>query len=247
MAGHLYLSGILRLLPRVRIPPMPAILDVGCGTGINLFESARRFAPARLLCGIDISPGMVEVARTKAASLGIPAHFTVGDAEWLPYADDQFDLVICNSVLHWFRDRSAAVREMARVLRPGGQLLLICAAAPGFGEWFDLMDALVRSVKGGPAQRSLPPLPTPVEVAGMLSAGGFRVDHLVNPSHVQRVTDFPRFVRLMSTVAPHWAADLSPAEQEQLEQMAVTVMRTGWPGGFPSTWAAIEAVATRAT
>ncbi len=102
LAGHLYLSSIRKLLPRVVLPPIPAILDVGCGTGINLLEAARWFSPTRLLCGIDISPGMVEVASRKAAALGLNAGFAVGDAEHLPYPDNTFDLVICNSVLHWF-------------------------------------------------------------------------------------------------------------------------------------------------
>lgn len=102
LAGHLYLTGIRRLLPRVRVAPGPAVLDVGCGTGVNLLEAARQFAPTSLLCGIDISPGMVEVARAKAGALGLPADIRVGDAEQLPFPDTTFDLVICNSVLHWF-------------------------------------------------------------------------------------------------------------------------------------------------
>ena len=113
LAGHLYLTGIRRLLPRVRIAPGAAILDVGCGTGVNLLEAARWFAPTGKLCGIDISPGMVAVAQSKAGLLGLPAQFRVGDAERLPYSDAEFDLVICNSVLQWFDSlsRSADLEE----------------------------------------------------------------------------------------------------------------------------------------
>lgn len=244
LVGHLYAMGIRRLLPRLRVPPMAAILDVGCGTGVNMLEAARWFAPTRQLCGIDISPGMVEVAAAKAAALGVPAQFTVGDAERLPYDDGQFDLVICNSVLHWFRDRDAAVREMQRVLKPGGQVAIIGAATPGFQEWFGLIDGLVRTTLGRATPPTLPALPTAAEVAALLLKNGFLIEHLANPVHAQRITDAPGFVRLMSTVAPHWAADLTPEEQARLELLATTAVGS-WPGGFPNTWSAVEAVGSR--
>lgn len=245
LAGHMYLTGIRRLLPRVRVPPMPAILDVGSGTGVNLLEAARWFAPARLLCGIDISEGMVAVARAKAAALGVPAQFVVGDAERLPYPDGIFDLVICNSVLHWFRDKGAALREMHRVLRPGGQLVLLCAVAPGFGEWFVLVDGLLRAVKGSGAPPAVPILPTGVEVRNLMAGTGFLLEHVANPIQLHHITHVEPFVQLMSTVAPHPTADLSPEEEAQFERLVAAAMRTGWPAGFPNTWAAFEAVATR--
>lgn len=245
LAGHLYVTGIRRLLPRVRVAPMPAILDVGCGTGVNLLEAARWFAPAHMLCGIDISPGMVEVARSKAAALGVPAEIRVGDAERLPYPDCQFDLVLCNSVLHWFKDRPAAVREMSRVLRPGGQVLIICAAAAGFREWFAFTRAL-RQLAGLPDDPTLDPhLPTVGEVGGLMHEAGLAVEHLANPVQMQHITDYPGFIRLMTTVAPHWTADLSPEAQHMLEQLAMRLMQTNFPGGFPNTWAAVEAVGTK--
>ncbi|HWI65657.1 MAG TPA: class I SAM-dependent methyltransferase [Symbiobacteriaceae bacterium] len=245
LAGHLYLTGIRRLLPRARIAPGSAILDVGCGTGVNLLEAARWFAPARRLCGIDISPGMVAVARAKAEGLGVNAEFRVGDAEHLPYGDGEFDLVICNSVLHWFKDRAAAVREMRRVLRPGGQVMLICAAKPGFTEWFEFTDQLRQAAGMAPDPSLIPNLPSAVEVGEYMQAAGLAVEHLANPVQLQPVTDYEGFIRLMSTVAPLWTADLSPETQALLEQLAARMMRILYPGSFPNTWAAIEAVGTR--
>lgn len=245
LAGHLYLMGIRRLLPRVRVAPMPAILDVGCGTGVNLLEAARWFAPASRLCGIDISPGMVAVASGKAQAMGVPAEFAVGDAERLPYPDAEFDLVICNSVLHWFKDRGAAVREMERVLKPGGQALIICAAKPGFGEWFAFTDQLRQLAGMAPDPTLTPDLPTAAEVAGHMHAAGLALEHLANPVQLQHITDQEGFIRLMSTVAPLWTADLPTEAQMLLEQLATRLMCTLYPGGFPSTWAAIEAVGRR--
>jgi ubiquinone/menaquinone biosynthesis C-methylase UbiE len=242
LAGHMYLAGIRRLLPRATVPLMPAILDVGCGTGVNLLEAARWFAPARLLCGIDLAPGMAAVARAKAAAAGVPAQITVGDAEQLPYADRTFDLVLCNSVLHWFKDRRQALCEMHRVLRPGGQLLLIGAVAPAFQEWFALVDGLMHASTGSKPLSQIPPLPTAAEVAGHLQAAGFVLEHFANPMHRQTIAEPEPFVRLMATVAPHWTADLSPEGQLALEGLAAQTMRLAWPGGFPNTLAAVEAV-----
>lgn len=241
----MYLAGIQRLLPFVRVPPMPAILDVGCGTGLNLIEAARRFRPARLLAGIDISPGMVARAQAKTAALGLPAQIIQGDAEQLPYPSGLFDLVICNSVFHWFKDRPRAMREMARVLRPGGQLVLITATAPGFGEWFGLIDALGRYTLGDAYAPSVPDLPTGTEVGGYMALAGLVVKRIRNPVSHMPVLDPASFVQVMSVIAPQWAADLPDEAIARLQQIAVGLMRTGWPTGFPVTWSAVEAIGVK--
>jgi ubiquinone/menaquinone biosynthesis C-methylase UbiE len=245
LAGHLYATGVRRLLPRLRMVPMPAILDVGSGTGINLIEAARWFGPTQLLCGIDISPGMVEVARTKAATLGLPAQFVAGDAEQLPYPNGLFDIVINNSVFHWFADKNRALSEMRRVLRPGGQLILICASTPAFAEWFSLVDRVAQGIVGPTDSTATPILPTAAEVVGLLQSHGFLLEHVATPVKRERVHNPVSFVRLMSTVAPHWTADLTPAAAAQTEQAVLALMRRAGPFGFSTTWAAVEAVGTR--
>lgn len=244
-AGPMYLAGLWRLLPYVRPVPVPAVLDVGCGTGINLLEMARVLGPCRLLVGVDLSPGMVEVARLKAAATGIPALFMVADGESLPFPDQTFDFVVCNSVLHWLEDRARAVAEFARVLRPGGQLLLSCAAQPGFGEWTAVVQAALSATAGGWAPPPLPVLPTPPEVAGCLSAAGLVPDyfyHLVQPV---RVKDPLSFSRMMACVAPSWVANLDREAKEQTIQASAQLMHALGPAGFPCTWASVEVVATK--
>jgi ubiquinone/menaquinone biosynthesis C-methylase UbiE len=245
LAGQLYINGIRRLLPRLRVRRGAAVLDVGSGTGLNLLEAASWLAPTRLLCGIDIAPGMVAVAQEKASRLGVPAQFTVGDAEQLPYPDGLFDLVICNSVFHWFADRQKAMREIARVLRPGGQVALICASQPAFNEWFHLIDAIMGQVTGGRARSAVPSLPGAPEVAACATGASLVIDHLMNPIFQDVVHEPDRFVHLMTTVAPQWAADLTPTEQAQVEATAANLMRAGWPQGFPVSWAATELIATK--
>lgn len=245
MAGHGYLMGIRRLLPLVKPGPNPAILDVGCGTGLNLFEAARWFGPAGLLVGVDLSPGMVAVAAAKARHLGLPAYILQGDAEQLPFPDGSFDLILCNSVFHWFRNRPAAMCEMARVLKPGGYLALIAATAPGFREWFLLIDQVIRATLGPSHASPIPELPTAGEVAGLIQSAGLAVQHVQNLIQRTPVLEPMPFVQLMSVIAPTWSGELPDEVVARLQLAAARVMSIGWPGGFTVTWSAVEAVARK--
>lgn len=104
------------------------VLDVGTGTG----HTALAFAPhVGEVVGIDFTRGMLEEARRLAKEQGAPnVRFDEGDALALPYADDAFDLVTCRVCAHHFTDAARSVREVARVLRPGGFFLLVDSMAP---------------------------------------------------------------------------------------------------------------------
>lgn len=98
------------------------VLDVGCGQGMDLAQYAIAGAIAT---GIDLTPRHVELARAHVAALGLDATVVLGDAERLPFADQSFDQVSSNGVLHHTPDIEAALREICRVLRPGGQARII--------------------------------------------------------------------------------------------------------------------------
>jgi ubiquinone/menaquinone biosynthesis C-methylase UbiE len=87
------------------------VLEVGCGTGLIL---ARLQTIASRVAGVDLSPGMLEKARAR----GLPV--TEGDATRLPFPDASFDAAVCFKVLAHIQDPAAAIREMCRVVRPGG-------------------------------------------------------------------------------------------------------------------------------
>ena len=97
------------------------ILDIGCGDGALVRALAARGAAA---VGVDPDPAMLAVARKRAAEADIPATFLEGRAESLPFPDASFDAVTAMTVLCFVPDAKGAVREMARVLRPGGRLVL---------------------------------------------------------------------------------------------------------------------------
>ena len=98
------------------------VLEVAIGTGRNL-----PFYPdsIRRLTGIDVSPGMLDIARARAANAGVAVDLREGDAQVLPFHDASFDTVVCTLALCGMPDDRAAVAEMFRVLRPGGKLLLL--------------------------------------------------------------------------------------------------------------------------
>lgn len=97
------------------------VLDAGCGDGALVFAAVARGAEAT---GVNSDPMMLAAARARADKDGIKAAFFEGRIERLPFPDASFDVVVAITVLCFVSDALGAVREMARVLRPGGRLVL---------------------------------------------------------------------------------------------------------------------------
>ena len=107
---------------RSRELPYDRALELGCGTGfflLNLIQSG----VARRGSVTDLSPGMVKVATRNGQSLGLDIDGRVADAEGIPYEDNTFDLVVGHAVLHHIPDVELSLREVIRVLRPGGRFV----------------------------------------------------------------------------------------------------------------------------
>jgi len=99
------------------------VVDVGCGAGIDSLIAAKMVGPNGQVIGIDMTPAMLDKAGHAAAQAGITnVEFRQGYAESLPVTDSWADVVISNGVLNLMPDKSAALREMARVLKPTGRL-----------------------------------------------------------------------------------------------------------------------------
>jgi len=97
------------------------LLDVGCGDGALICAAAARGA---MVAGIDADPAMLTAARLRMAQAGLEAALREGRVEGLPFPDASFDVVASVTVLCFVDDAERAVREMARVLRPGGRLVI---------------------------------------------------------------------------------------------------------------------------
>jgi ubiquinone/menaquinone biosynthesis C-methylase UbiE len=108
--------------------PGVAALDVACGPGFQSRALARAGAQ---VSGIDATPAFIEHARSLFASEEIEnARFEVGDAEHLPFDSPEFDLAICRSAYHHFPNPDRVLSEMARVVRPGGRVVIADMLGP---------------------------------------------------------------------------------------------------------------------
>ncbi len=107
-----------RVVAAVKIQPGQRVLDVACGTGVLAREAASHVGSSGSVAGLDPDPGMLEIAARLAPAI----EWRRGTAESLPYADQSFDVVVSQFGLMFFTDRCQALREMLRVLVPGGRV-----------------------------------------------------------------------------------------------------------------------------
>jgi ubiquinone/menaquinone biosynthesis C-methylase UbiE len=116
-------SAVLNYVDAAGLSAGSSVLEIGCGAGHLTVRLAQRGLTVR---AVDSSPGMVELASRRAAEAGFAGEVSVSqaDAHALPFKPDEFDLVVAVGVIPWLHSPGAAVAEMARVLRPGGQLVL---------------------------------------------------------------------------------------------------------------------------
>jgi SAM-dependent methyltransferase len=102
-----------------------AVLDLGSGAGFDAFLAAREVGPRGRVIGVDMTPEMLERARQNAERSGLrQVEFRAGRIEALPLDDASVDAVISNCVINLVPDKSAVYREIARVLRPGGRMVV---------------------------------------------------------------------------------------------------------------------------
>jgi demethylmenaquinone methyltransferase/2-methoxy-6-polyprenyl-1,4-benzoquinol methylase len=145
-----------RAADRAELQAGDSVLDVCCGTGDLALELSKRVAPGGHVVGCDFSEPMLDLAREKAsarAAQGI--RFEWADALQLPYDAGRFDAVTVGFGVRNFADRERGLREMARVLRPGGRLVILEITQPTrpplstfFSLWFDRIVPLLGAVAG---------------------------------------------------------------------------------------------------
>jgi len=107
------------------VHPGEAILDIGCGAGVDSIIAAKLAGPSGAVTGIDLVPEMLSRARENARLAGVDdVTFQESSAEQLPFPDNSFDAVISNGVLNLVVDKGKALREIYRVLKPDGRFML---------------------------------------------------------------------------------------------------------------------------
>jgi len=179
-----------RLIFRLTGPPGgKLVLDAGCGDGTLALAAAREGA-ARV-CGCDLDPLMVGKARATASRDRMRIDLAVARLQTLPYPDNTFDVVTCITVLAFVPDAIQAAREMARVLRPGG-----CLVIGDLGKWS--LWAARRRVRGwlGAKIWRTAKFRTAKELMGMTEAAGLTHDS------VQGAIFYPPWTPLARLLAP---------------------------------------------
>jgi ubiquinone/menaquinone biosynthesis C-methylase UbiE len=123
------IESLTRLLLRdIEFQENPVVLDLACGTGLSTFQLIEWLHGEGVFHGVDLSPEMITRAGENAEKLGYEIDFRVGDAEKLEYPDDSFDVVISNMSFQMFPHKLQALKEIYRVLRPGGVVGLLFGA-----------------------------------------------------------------------------------------------------------------------
>ncbi len=175
-----------RAAQRAELSPGDAALDVCCGTGDLALELSRRVTPGGHVVGCDFSEPMLDLAREKAArrqASGV--RFEWADALQLPYDGNRFDAVTVGFGVRNLADLDRGLREMARVLKPGGRAVILEITQPTrpplslfYSLWFDRVVPLLGSFSSEPEAYSYLPesvrsFPSPRGLAEKLSRAGF--------------------------------------------------------------------------
>jgi ubiquinone/menaquinone biosynthesis C-methylase UbiE len=152
------------------------VLEIGFGTGTEVLDLAARVGPGGRVAGIDISPGMLAVARRKLARTApaAPVDLRVGDARELPFADGSFDAVYSSFTLELFpeEDLPVVLAEARRVLRAGGRIGVVSMAKVHPGEKASFLEKTYVWM-----HRHFPHLVDcrPIDLPGLLTAAGFHL------------------------------------------------------------------------
>jgi len=184
-------------------------------------------SPTGTVTGLDLNPGMLAIARALEPSI----HWEEGNAQAISFADGSFDVVFCQLGLQYFPDRSAALREMRRVLAAGGRLVLLVWGpiqhSPGYAI---LADALERhlGVEAATIMRAPFGLGDPEQLRALVTGAGFGHVEIRSSVGKVRFASPEHFLRYQVAASP-LAGPVSQADdrsRQALMQMASTALQT---------------------
>jgi SAM-dependent methyltransferase len=153
------------------------VLDVGCGTGIVARTAAARVGARGGVAGLDLNDGMLAVARAASARIHPPIEWRQGNAAALPYPEGVFDAALSQQMLQFVSDPSAVLREMHRVLAPGGRAaIMVCRPLRHSPDYVTMAELLGRhaGADAGAMMRSPFPEWTAEDLRALVGGAGFR-------------------------------------------------------------------------
>jgi len=122
------------------------LLEIGCGLGTDILQFARGGAQTT---GVDLTEQSIELARSRFRMYGVPGDFQVADAEKLPFPDGHFDVVYSFGVLHHTPDTPRTIREVHRVLKPGGEIVIMLYHSRSTHLWLGYPLAMLGRLRRG--------------------------------------------------------------------------------------------------
>jgi ubiquinone/menaquinone biosynthesis C-methylase UbiE len=238
------IGGAQRLI--MSIPPgrYDDVLDVGCGTGWATQAVIDRFHPARVT-GVDPSEGMLDEFMAKVGGIeGTEISLAQGDVENMPVPDGAFDLVICSMAYHWFPRKWDAAKAMARTLKPGGVMAILCSGRGGDQAYREILANLeppnyVWLGTFDAVQRDIP------EMEDYLLQAGLEVDDVWMERRVRHTT-VDAYMERMRVVAGHLIGDPSDADVKAYMDRIEQAMRdASGPRGFTYDFTKLYAIARK--
>lgn len=238
------IDGARRLIASMPEGDHDVVLDVGCGTGFASLAMVRRFGTTRIT-GVDPAPGMLDEFRDKIG--GLPdtrVELVEADVMEMPVPDGAYDAVICSMAFHWFPDKPGAMAAMARTLKPGGVIAILCSGRRGEEEFRRVLSTIV------------PPVPHWLGAFDVVQRDeremeDYVVDAGLEPldiwmeSRIRRVP-VERYLERMRVVAGHLHRDMPPAELALLsERVDAATRAAAGPRGFEYTFTKLFAIARK--
>ncbi len=222
------------LLERVELRPGARVLDVACGLGDLGITAAERIGDGTVV-GTDLSDAMIGYATEAARARGLTNYSArTADAGALPFADASFDTVFCQFGLMLFPEPAAGVREMHRVLAPGGRVAVAVWAQAAANPWAAALVAPVNRILNLPAPAPDAPgmfrLGEPGTVSALLTAAGFR-DVVEEPVDLEQThasgEDQWKIMREVSGGIARGLAAATPEQRAEVDRAVLAVVGTG--------------------
>lgn len=211
MVPSLFAPWASYLIQRAHPQPGERVLDIACGNGIVARNVAPRVGPQGIVIGLDVNPNMISMARAAAERDHVAIEWYTSPAEQLPFSDENFDLVFCQFGLMFFTDRHAAIKEMHRVLRTGGRVVLSVWQGLDRHPFYQTLHEVSRQHLGKSSVQAVFSLGDSEELRKLLTDAGFQHVEIEPMSITARFPQPDEFL--------DWEIDVDPAETPALRNL----------------------------
>ena len=242
------IAGARRLVMSLPDGDYRRVLDVGCGTGWAALSMLERFPEIEQVTGVDPAEGMLAVFTDKVAEIGDGTEIELRTADVMSMGvpDESYDAVISSMAMHWFPDKPGAMVAMARALKPGGTIGILCSGRGGEHEFREVLaridppppkewDAAFDAV-----QRDID------EMEQYLAGAGLEPVDVWMERRLRR-TSAEAYLDRMRVVASHISSAILTEEEiaELMERVTAGIHAVSGPNGFEYTFTKLYAVARK--